>query len=73
MKLYLVYNGFMGFVAVRVLVVAESEQQARELAAPRFEARRGWQGPEYSNPARFDVELVLDRLDRPWASDAEDE
>lgn len=39
MKLYQVYNGFTGYSDVHVLVVAENEDRANELASEEFKAK----------------------------------
>jgi len=68
MKLYRAYNGYTGFSAVHVIVVAESETQAAELAANSFKVEgerkcdeRYWQNIE--------VELLCDDLTCPFVTE----
>lgn len=73
MKLYRVYNGFMGEGLVRVIVVAESEQQAREMASEALKREGETRyGKRYYEPQRLEVELLTDDLTKPYASEATD-
>lgn len=66
MKLYCVYNGYTGFDAVRVLVVAADEQRAIELARQTF-AREQPNNPNYS--ANLTAELLFADLTNAQCSE----
>lgn len=69
MRLYEVTNGYIGLSYVRCLVVAESPEQALELAGPKFEAQA--KGRE-SFTKGLNAECVCDDLSRPWAGEVTD-
>ena len=72
MKLYECHNGFMGYAPVRVLVVASSEEEARELARDAFrnEGESEIHGSRYWSD--IEVELLCDDLDASWVGEVND-
>lgn len=47
MKLFRVYNGFMGFSAISIAVLAETEERAITLAKEEFKKNKGRHGKSY--------------------------
>lgn len=47
MKLFRVYNGYMGFSSISVVVLAETEERAIELAREDFKKNKGIHGKGY--------------------------
>jgi hypothetical protein len=83
MNLYEVYNGYTGNGAVFCVVIAENENQAKELASEVFkeQARPSalWTevtGDEFNYPERFwtnlEVELKHEDTSKPFAYSAGD-
>lgn len=70
MKLYYVRNDFLGYNYVHVLVVAESEQQARQLGSDALKAATDehHNDASYWEPTGLRVEVILDDVSRPCAS-----
>ena len=83
LKLYRVLNGYIGNGMVHVLVIAQDEAQARSLACDSFERGRFWPAgmrylkgerypASYSDPTRFQVEMLAEDVSRPWVSEPDD-
>lgn len=47
MNLYRVFNGYIGFVSVNVLIVAANEERALELAREKFKEQSSSYGENY--------------------------
>ena len=69
MKLFEITNGFIGDSYVRILVVAETDDRAIEIARPIFknEAEDEKRYPE-SYWIRLDANLLCDDLSEEWNS-----
>ena len=61
MNLYKVYNGYTGFSAVHVIVVADSESRAKELASSAFK-KDGERAYKQSYWTNLEVELLLESI-----------
>ena len=72
MKLYKCYNGYRGYSKVRVLVVAPSEEEAKELAAESFKKDQESRIHGSSYWSDLEVELLCDDLSQSWASGVSD-
>lgn len=78
MKLYEVQNGYIGYNAVHVLVVCETEERALELAAKKF--KKEYENhhatsyePDYYTPNDdWSVEELCSDLQVEWCSDRRD-
>ncbi len=79
-KLWRVTNGYVGYSTVHVLVVAETEERAKALAAQRYKqdsdemARKGYTPypPGYYDIRKMQAELLCDDLTHEWVSDVFD-
>ena len=73
MKLYRVYNGYMGFGPVHVLVIADSNNQARGLASEAFKKVGGERyGESYYRPSKLEVELITDDLSKLFVREVDE-
>lgn len=61
MKLWSARNGFLGYGQVACLVEAETESEAREIAARKFR--------EYSSQPGYDVVRSIVQVDLPYVGD----
>lgn len=70
MKIYSITNGYIGNEILKVLVCADSEERALELAKKRFkdaiERNLNYNEDFYNNLTVLDV---FDNLDEEWASE----
>lgn len=73
MKLYRVYNGYMGFGPVHVLVIANTKKLARELASEAFKKVGGERyGEPYYRPSKLEIELITDDLSKTFVSEVDE-
>ena len=81
MKLYSVENGYLGNGPTHVLVIAEDEAQALEVARQRLEQGREVRHagmllhtyePSYSDPANLRATLLCADTSRVWVSEVRD-
>lgn len=73
MKLYRMYNGYMGNSSVCVLVIAETPLRAAELAKEAFKKY----GEEFGHhesywEAQLDYEVLSEDTSKEWAYEPED-
>jgi hypothetical protein len=69
MRLYEVTNGYMGESYVRCLVVAESPEQAIELARPKY-AEKALGRDNYTRG--LNAECLCPDVSQPWAGEVTD-
>ena len=67
MKLYQVYNGFMGFGPIFVIVIAKNKKDAERLARDKFKEGGPSAGKLYWNNLK--VELLTDRVNSEYVSE----
>ena len=70
MKLYKVYNGYIGESAVRVYVIAPDEETAMDIAEAQYEADaiQKKKPCDYHDRARMQAELLCDDTSQQWAN-----
>lgn len=67
------YNGWMSNGPVNVIVIAESEDEARTLASEAFKKEGGERyGENYYNLKRGKVELLTDDITRTFVSEIDE-
>ena len=69
MKLYEVTNGYTGYSYVRCLVIAENEEQAKDLATAKYKEVDGY-GDDYW--ANLEAECMCEDTSKTYVGNIED-
>jgi len=72
MGLYEISNGWMGESYVRVIVIAENEERALEMAKEAFMREALKRGKDESYYSRFTIEWSIEDLTKPYCSEPTD-
>jgi len=73
MKLFEVTNGWMGNSYVRVLVIAEDEEEAKTLATEPLKKDGKSQGHDKLYWSRLECKTLCEDVSTVWCGDASDE